>query len=106
MTSSLYFGEIWTKERIELLKVLVQQPLSNAQIADQLGGGLTRNAVIGKRNRLGLDRPNGWKAPKSPRRRKEKPPEPIPRKVTRLVNKGGSVPQFGLHDCIEFDRHD
>ena len=45
----------WTSERIELLKRYLQAGLSCGQIAREIG--VTRNAVIGKRNRLGLSRP-------------------------------------------------
>jgi GcrA cell cycle regulator len=45
----------WTSERIELLKRYLQSGLSCGQIAREIG--VTRNAVIGKRNRLGLSRP-------------------------------------------------
>lgn len=44
----------WTDERVELLKKLWTDGLSASQIAGQLGGGVTRNAVIGKVHRLGL----------------------------------------------------
>lgn len=44
----------WTDERIKLLKQLVEQGLSSSLIARELGGGLSRNAVIGKVHRLGL----------------------------------------------------
>lgn len=45
----------WTDERIELLKALYADGLSASQIADELGG-ITRNSVIGKVHRLGLER--------------------------------------------------
>ncbi len=44
----------WTDERVELLKKLWGEGLSASQIALQLGGGVTRNAVIGKVHRLSL----------------------------------------------------
>ncbi|MGQ4274861.1 GcrA family cell cycle regulator [Terrihabitans sp. B22-R8] len=44
----------WTDERVELLKKLWTDGLSASQIAAELGGGVTRNAVIGKVHRLGL----------------------------------------------------
>lgn len=44
----------WTDERIEQLKQLWENGLTASQIADKLGGGLSRNAVIGKAHRLGL----------------------------------------------------
>ncbi len=44
----------WTDERVERLKALWADGLSCSQIAAELGGGLTRNSVIGKANRLKL----------------------------------------------------
>jgi GcrA cell cycle regulator len=48
-------GATWTSERIELLKRCLHAGLSCRQIADEIG--VTRNAVIGKMNRLGLSNP-------------------------------------------------
>lgn len=47
--------ETWNSERIEQLKRCFQAGLSSSQIAREMG--VTRNAVIGKVNRLGLSRP-------------------------------------------------
>ena len=44
----------WTEERVELLRKLWGDGLSAAQVAAELGPGITRNAVIGKIHRLGL----------------------------------------------------
>ena len=44
----------WTDERIDRLKSLWSQGMTASQIADELGG-VTRNAVIGKAHRLGLE---------------------------------------------------
>ena len=44
----------WSDDRVELLARLWAEGLSASQIAAQLGGGVTRNAVIGKVHRLGL----------------------------------------------------
>ncbi len=44
----------WEKERVELLLELNKQQFSASQIAEKLGGGVTRNAVIGKLNRMGF----------------------------------------------------
>lgn len=53
----------WTDERIETLRQLWEQGLTAGQIAEKLGEGLTRNAVIGKAHRLGLKgRPSPVKA--------------------------------------------
>jgi GcrA cell cycle regulator len=43
----------WTDERIDRLKTLWLQGMTASQIADELGG-VSRNAVIGKAHRLGL----------------------------------------------------
>ena len=59
----------WTEDRIELLKRLWDQGQSASQIADELGGGITRNAVIGKAHRLGLKaRPSPVKSEAAPRK--------------------------------------
>lgn len=56
---------MWTDERVELLRKLWTEGLSASQIAKQLGG-VTRNAVIGKVHRLGLQ---GRATPSRPARR-------------------------------------
>ena len=65
----------WTDERIERLKELWSQGVTASQIADELGG-VSRNAVIGKAHRLGLQsRPSPVKAnePEAPAAAAEKP---------------------------------
>jgi|SRR5579884_1639545 len=44
----------WTDERIERLKTMWAKGATASQIADELGG-VSRNAVIGKAHRLGLE---------------------------------------------------
>ena len=44
----------WTEDRVEILKKLWAEGLSASQIANKLGAGVTRNAVIGKVHRLNL----------------------------------------------------
>lgn len=44
----------WTDDRVATLAKLWGEGLSASQIAAVLGGGVTRNAVIGKVHRLGL----------------------------------------------------
>ena len=46
----------WSEERISMLGRLFAEGLSAAQIAAELGGGVTRNAVIGRLHRSGLTR--------------------------------------------------
>jgi GcrA cell cycle regulator len=60
----------WTDERIERLKKMWADGATASQIADDLGG-VSRNAVIGKAHRLGLDaRPS----PVKPGEEKERKP--------------------------------
>ncbi|WP_114228264.1 MULTISPECIES: GcrA family cell cycle regulator [Sphingomonas] len=62
----------WTDERIDRLKAMWTAGKTASQIADELGG-VSRNAVIGKAHRLGLDsRPSPVKGGD------EKPAEPAP----------------------------
>jgi len=44
----------WTDERIETLRKSLEAGMTASQIADTLGEGVSRNAVIGKAHRLGL----------------------------------------------------
>lgn len=46
----------WTDDRIERLKALWHEGKSASEIAAILGGGLSRNGVIGKIHRLKLDK--------------------------------------------------
>ena len=46
----------WTDERIAKLKQGWEGGMTATQIAEMLGEGVTRNAVIGKAHRLGLER--------------------------------------------------
>ena len=62
----------WTEERIDRLKSMWAEGATASQIADELGG-VSRNAVIGKAHRLGLDsRPS----PVKPGEEKEKDKKP------------------------------
>ena len=52
----------WTDERIDQLKSMWTKGMTASQIAEELGG-VSRNAVIGKAHRLGLQsRPSPVKA--------------------------------------------
>jgi len=58
----------WTDERIDQLKGMWERGLTASQIADELGG-VSRNAVIGKAHRLGLQsRPSPVKANEAPKK--------------------------------------
>ncbi|MBP6112792.1 MAG: GcrA cell cycle regulator [Sphingobium sp.] len=59
----------WTDERIDHLKAMWEKGMTASQIADELGG-VSRNAVIGKAHRLGLQsRPSPVKANETPRKK-------------------------------------
>ncbi len=74
----------WTDERIERLKKMWSDGATASQIADELGG-VSRNAVIGKAHRLGLDaRPS----PVKPGEEKEKKPAASAAKSTRADSAG------------------
>jgi len=82
----------WTEERISRLKTLWGQGMTASQIADELGG-VSRNAVIGKAHRLGLEsRPSPVKAgeaataeaaPPAPSKAAPPPPPPAPAPAER-----------------------
>ena len=64
----------WTEERIERLKKMWHDGATASQIADELGG-VSRNAVIGKAHRLGLEqRPS----PVKPGEEKDTAKKPAP----------------------------
>lgn len=70
----------WTEERVESLKALWDEGLSCSQIARKLGGGLTRNAVIGKVHRLDLLTravPSRTQRVHVPRRTSSRPPRAV-----------------------------
>lgn len=64
----------WTDDRVELLSKLWGEGLSASQIAAALGGGVTRNAVIGKVHRLGLSGRAKTGAGQAQRQAKPRPP--------------------------------
>lgn len=83
----------WTDERVNKLRELHEQKLSCAMMAAELGGGITRNAVIGKLHRLGLS--SRWSIIHvgGPRQR-QKRPKTENRKTIRIVKANGNSGQF------------
>jgi GcrA cell cycle regulator len=72
----------WTDERIDSLKTMWEKGMTASQIAEELGG-VSRNAVIGKAHRLGLQsRPSPVKAADGESKAARKPvaakPRPAP----------------------------
>src|SRR5438046_7644641 len=73
----------WTDERIERLKKMWHDGATASQIADELGG-VSRNAVIGKAHRLGLEqRPSPVKPGEEKEARKAAPAAAAPRTAPR-----------------------
>ncbi|MFL6760798.1 GcrA family cell cycle regulator [Sphingomonas sp.] len=73
----------WTEERIERLKKMWHDGATASQIAEELSG-VSRNAVIGKAHRLGLEqRPSPVKAGEEKEAKKAAPaaaaPRPLPK---------------------------
>ncbi len=79
----------WTEEKVALLRDCWGQGLSASQIADRLGE-VTRNAVIGKAHRLGLD------ARPSPIRVLAPGEQPRPRAPRRAAARNG-IPRLPSH---------
>jgi len=73
----------WTEERIDRLKAMWAQGATASQIADELGG-VSRNAVIGKAHRLGLEarpspvKPGDEKEHRAPAASAAPAPKPAP----------------------------
>jgi len=76
----------WTDERVALLKKLWMDGLSASQIAAELSGGVTRNAVIGKVHRLKLSA-RAKPANVAPRPKASRPT--APRRVSPSASSGG-----------------
>src|SRR4026209_1397184 len=80
----------WTDERIDRLKELGSQGATASQIADELGG-VSRNAVIGKAHRLGLDaRPSPVKAGEE-KEKKEAPAKTAPKAESKRAAASASA---------------
>jgi GcrA cell cycle regulator len=68
----------WTEERIDRLKAMWTKGATASQIAEELGG-VSRNAVIGKAHRLGLEsRPSPVKAGEEKEKKAKAAPRPRP----------------------------
>jgi GcrA cell cycle regulator len=88
----------WTEERIERLKKMWHEGATASQIADELGG-VSRNAVIGKAHRLGLEqRPSPVKPGEEKEVRKAAPaasapsPKPTPKPDSHKAAASAAAP--------------
>lgn len=83
----------WTPEREERLRELWAKGVSASKVAAELGGGLTRNAVIGKVNRLKLPmrKPSGPTGARA--KRVYAPPAPKPPPIPALDLFNAAIPE-------------
>lgn len=82
----------WTDERIEQLRTMWERGMTASQIAEELGG-VSRNAVIGKAHRLGLQaRPSPVKPGEVPARAAKAEP------VSQAEAPATEPPPFSLED--------
>lgn len=88
----------WNDERVALLGKLWAEGLSASQIAAILGGGVTRNAVIGKVHRLGLAGRVKPGAPAQPRPAKPSRPAARPVTLTPSAADDGADGEAGEHE--------
>lgn len=86
----------WTPERVEQLTQLwTEGRLSASQIASLMGGGLTRNAVIGKVHRLGLQPRIMYRNPFGNRKKRKdaKPKTPKPKRPRMILYSKAPTPE-------------
>lgn len=84
---------VWTEERVGQLKELYANGMSCSRIAAELRSGITRNAVIGKVHRLGLEKRGQGRREKTerkPRVYKKRSHQP----KVRIVPANGNSNQF------------
>lgn len=83
----------WTDERIDRLRALWTKGMTASQIAEELGG-VSRNAVIGKAHRLGLQsRPSPVKANEPAKAKVAKPAAPAVAKTAAPVIASAPAPK-------------
>ena len=82
----------WTEERIERLKKMWHDGATASQIADELGG-VSRNAVIGKAHRLGLEqRPSPVKPGEEKEAKKAAPAPAAPKAAAQKAEAPRAAP--------------
>lgn len=91
----------WTDDRVNLLKQLWGEGKTAAEIAKELGDGVTRNAVIGKAHRLKLSsRVSPIQQNNKPKRQKSDRPPRAPKRSNKSIPifKGKEIPMEELRD--------
>jgi GcrA cell cycle regulator len=81
----------WTDERIERLKKMWAEGATASQIADELGG-VSRNAVIGKAHRLGLEQRPSPVKPGEEKEAKKAAPAPAASKPAQKPEAAHAAP--------------
>ena len=82
----------WTEERIERLRKMWHDGATASQIADELGG-VSRNAVIGKAHRLGLEqRPSPVKPGEEKDSKKVAAPAAAPKEIAPKADSATAAP--------------
>lgn len=98
-------GITWTEELTSRLKTIYETGISSAEIAAEMNCGISRNAVIGKVNRMGLTRSNGHEnripSGRSPRHQAYKPREK--RATIRFIRCNSNSNAMRVVDTVEFD---
>ncbi|HEY6257408.1 MAG TPA: GcrA family cell cycle regulator [Xanthobacteraceae bacterium] len=97
--STVSRGATWTAERVEELKRCIGAGFTCSQIAREIG--VTRNAVIGKMNRLGLSRPKDIRT--QPREPKRAPWRPKIMTPDRILLRLAPEPALRLEDISILD---
>jgi GcrA cell cycle regulator len=91
----------WTDERIERLKAMWTKGATASQIAEELGG-VSRNAVIGKAHRLGLEsRPSPVKAGEEKEKKAKAAPAPRAAKPAPAPKPAPAAPEPREHAAEE-----
>jgi len=89
----------WTDDRVDLLKKLWGEGKTAAQIAKELGEGVTRNAVIGKAHRLKLSSRLSPIQQNTKKVKSEARPPVIKRSAKKIpIYKGKEIPMKDLRD--------
>jgi GcrA cell cycle regulator len=94
----------WTDERIERLKSMWTEGATASQIAEDLGG-VSRNAVIGKAHRLGLEsRPSPVKAGEEKEKKAKPAPAPKAAKPIPAAKPAPTTPAQPREPAVEAQR--
>jgi GcrA cell cycle regulator len=95
----------WTDERIEHLKAMWTKGATASQIAEELGG-VSRNAVIGKAHRLGLEsRPSPVKAGEEKEKKAKAAPAPkVAKPAAPTPAKAGAAPAAAKEPATDAPR--